>query len=107
MRAKSAILIVVGLFLLGSTIAAKASDQVDFLIKGASARPGGMGQAFVAVTDGPDSVYWNPAGLGMVDVVGFNTVHSSLNEWDMNTDMLTLSFPLEWKQSGMGLSFYR
>lgn len=107
MRAKSAILIVVGLFLLGSTIAAKASDQVDFLIKGASARPGGMGQAFVAVTDGPDSVYWNPAGLGMVDKVGFNTVHSSLNEWDMNTDMLTLSFPLEWKQSGMGLSFYR
>ncbi len=106
-RAKSAILIVVGLFLLGSTIAAKASDQVDFLIKGASARPGGMGQAFVAVTDGPDSVYWNPAGLGMVDVVGFNTVHSSLNEWDMNTDMLTLSFPIERKQSGMGLSFYR
>src|SRR6202041_1064947 len=35
----------------------------EFLQIGAGARSLGMGEAYTAVADGPDAVYWNPAGL--------------------------------------------
>jgi len=35
----------------------------EFLRLGAGARALGMGEAYTAVADGPDAVYWNPAGL--------------------------------------------
>jgi hypothetical protein len=35
----------------------------QFLQIGAGARSLGMGEAYTAVADGPDSLYWNPAGL--------------------------------------------
>jgi len=35
----------------------------DFLAIGVGARACGMGEAYSAVTDGANSVYWNPAGL--------------------------------------------
>jgi hypothetical protein len=35
----------------------------EFLQIGAGARSLGMGEAYTAVAEGPDAVYWNPAGL--------------------------------------------
>ena len=35
------------------------------------ARATGMGGAFVAVADDPSAIYWNPAGLGMVEGTAF------------------------------------
>jgi hypothetical protein len=34
---------------------------------GIGARPAAMGEAFVAVSEDPISVYWNPAGIARLD----------------------------------------
>ena len=55
--------------LLGSAAPARAlqtdvgAASAQFLQIGAGARALGMGEAFTAVAEGPDAVYWNPAGL--------------------------------------------
>lgn len=38
----------------------------QFLRLGAGARPLGMGEAYSAVADGPEAVYWNPAGIAQL-----------------------------------------
>lgn len=38
----------------------------EFLRLGVGARALGMGEAYTAVADGPDAVYWNPAGLALM-----------------------------------------
>lgn len=62
------------LLLLGVLLAAAAparalvqnvgTSAAEFLRLGAGARSLGMGDASTAVADGPEAVYWNPAGLG-------------------------------------------
>ena len=51
------------------------------------ARAIGMGEAFVAVADNPDAVYWNPAGLAKVQknslAVGFN-IQTAARKEDLN-----------------------
>ncbi len=55
--------------LLGAAAPARAiqtdvgAAAAQFLQIGAGARALGMGEAYTAVADGPDAVYWNPAGL--------------------------------------------
>lgn len=39
------------------------SSAAEFLRLGAGARALGMAEAYTAVAEGPDAVYWNPAGL--------------------------------------------
>jgi len=106
-RAITKIFLILGTVCWLSTTGAFASDKTDFLIKGVSARPGAMGQAFVAVSDEADSIYWNPANLALVEVMNANTVHSSLNDFDMNTDMLSMAWPINLRESGFGLSVFR
>lgn len=48
----------------------------DFLTLGSGARALGMGEAFVAVTDGAVSSYYNPAGLTRLTVKEVNLMHS-------------------------------
>lgn len=48
----------------------------DFLALGSGARALGMGEAYVAVTDGAVSSYYNPAGLARLDVRELNLMHS-------------------------------
>jgi hypothetical protein len=48
----------------------------DFLALGAGARALGMGSAFVAVTDGATSAYYNPAGLLQLKTREMNLMHS-------------------------------
>lgn len=47
----------------GAMQANTGTTAADFLSLGAGARALGMGEAYSAVTDGPDAAYWNPAGL--------------------------------------------
>ncbi len=55
----------------GSVLAVLSSDKVgttsaQFLKLGIGARPLAMGEAFTAVSDDVNAVYWNPAGLGQI-----------------------------------------
>ncbi|OIO04996.1 MAG: hypothetical protein AUJ51_00760 [Elusimicrobia bacterium CG1_02_56_21] len=43
------------------------TSAAEFLRLGAGARALGMGEAYTAVAEGPDAVYWNPAGLERMD----------------------------------------
>jgi hypothetical protein len=58
--------------LLFSVIPARATDSnagtsgAAFLKIGPGARPAGMGEAFTGVADDIHSIYWNPAGLGLL-----------------------------------------
>ena len=42
------------------------ASAAQFLQIGAGARALGMGEAYTAVAEGPDAVYWNPAGLAFM-----------------------------------------
>ncbi len=107
MRAKTTKLAILGLIIWAFTTSAHASDAYDFLQKGISARPAAMGNAFVAVSDHADSVYWNPANLAMINMMKACSVHSSLDDFDMNTDMLSFAGPIDIGDSGFGISLYR
>jgi hypothetical protein len=65
----------------------------QFLKIGIGARAAGMGGAFVAVSDDPSAVYWNPAGLARLDE-DKTAVMVNHNEWpsSVNIDQATLVF---------------
>ncbi len=106
-RAKTTKLVILVLFFWAFTTSAHASDAYDFLQKGISARPAAMGNAFVAVSDHADSVYWNPASLALMSMMKAGSVHSSLDDFDMNTDAISFAGPIDIGDSGFGLSFFR
>lgn len=47
---------------------------------GFSARAMGLGRAYVALSDDPSAVFWNPAGLEFVPQISFSLFHTSLYE---------------------------
>ncbi|MBN2379710.1 PorV/PorQ family protein [candidate division WOR-3 bacterium] len=44
-----------------------AGASASFLSMGAGARPIAMGCAYTALADGPDALYWNPAGIAKME----------------------------------------
>ncbi len=57
------------------------TSAAQFLKIGVGARAIAMGEAFSAVTDAADSIYWNPAGLDRVQKRSLSVSHSAyLNE---------------------------
>jgi len=53
------------------------TTAASFLTIGVGARPMGMGGAFVAVSDDANALYWNPAGLGMMQQSEIVLQHST------------------------------
>ena len=51
------------------------TSGAQFLKIGPGARPAGMGEAFTGVADDIHSIYWNPAGLGMLKVPELTGMH--------------------------------
>ncbi|MGD8719841.1 MAG: PorV/PorQ family protein [Candidatus Zixiibacteriota bacterium] len=69
------------------------SSAAAFLKIGVGARAVGMGEAQAALAEGPDALYWNPAGLAAYDSGAVSFTH---NEWleDVRYEYLGLSYPL-------------
>jgi hypothetical protein len=69
------------------------SSAAAFLKIGVGARAVGMGEAQAALAEGPDALYWNPAGLAVYDRGAVAFTH---NEWleDVRYEYLGLSYPL-------------
>jgi hypothetical protein len=58
--------------------AVHASGEPDaFALNGIGARAGGMGGAFIGLSDGIEAVYYNPAGLGTLKQSGFTTMYQT------------------------------
>jgi hypothetical protein len=74
-----------------------------FLKIGVGARAAGMGEAYVAVPEGADSLYWNPAGLTNLGIKDITFTH---NEWidDVRYEYVGASIPL-FGNSAVGFSY--
>jgi len=70
-----------------------ASDYAEaFLELGVGARPLGMGSAYVAVAEGPEAVYWNPAGLVLGEGTTLGFMHSERFAGLVRNDFVGASF---------------
>ncbi len=69
------------------------SSAAAFLKIGVGARAVGMGEAQAAAAEGPEALYWNPAGLAVDSRRAVSFTHS---EWleDVRYEYLGLSYPL-------------
>ena len=76
-----------------SDVSKRGTTAAPFLSIGQSARAIAMGSAFVAVTDDPSSLYWNPAGISKVKGVGFVVDHT---RWiaDINYNFMAIAVNL-------------
>ena len=76
----------------------------NFLLIDTGARAVGMGGAYVAVADGPISIYWNPSGIAHSEKINAIFNHS---KWlaDINYNFFGLSIPLS-SYGTLGLSAF-
>jgi len=71
-----------------------ASGEADaFALPGVGARPGGMGGAFIGLSDDIESVYYNPAGLGNVIQSGVTAMYQAPQ---LDTSRNFLAFNKRW-----------
>ena len=85
-RRLSALLLAAALALPGGAVAANSkvgTSGAQFLKIGAGARPTGMGEAFTAVADDVNAVYYNPAGLSQLKSAELTAMHT---QWFQNID---------------------
>ena len=78
------------------------AGRENLFLLGVDARALGMGGAYVSVTDGSSSVFWNPAGLALLDKGEGSFMHLSL--WEKTIyDFASLAYPtLEFGSFGIG-----
>ena len=76
-----------------SDVSKRATTAAPFLSIGQGARAISMGSAFVAVTDDPSAIFWNPAGITKTENVGFMVDHT---RWiaDINYNFMALTYNL-------------
>jgi len=79
------------------------TTAVNFLNIGVSARSGATGGAFSAISDGPVSAFYNPAGLARIENTQIAGMHS---EWlgDLRYEYLGFASPIK-RNGGLGISF--
>ncbi|MDE2039462.1 MAG: PorV/PorQ family protein [Elusimicrobia bacterium] len=75
------------------------TSGAQFLKLAPSARPAGMAEAFAAVADDVDAVYYNPAGLGTLTTAEMAGSHTALFQ-DMSLEYAAVAAPLlSWSGS--------
>ena len=73
--------IICQLLIVNCVYAGAGAAGLTFLKLGVGSRPVGMGEAYVAVADDINAMYWNPGGLSQVQDREFSLVHT---EWFQN-----------------------
>lgn len=76
----------------------------QFLKIGVGARAVGMGEALVAATEDAAALYWNPAGIALLDKIHVSFTHT---EWiaDLSHDFYGVTYPLKAGVVGVSLTF--
>jgi len=102
------LLLVAGSF--SSAAAGVAEATGIFLLIAPGARPGGMGEAFVAVADDATTTWWNPAGLAFLEQRELTLMHTNwLPEFhlpDLYYDFISFTNYLEdWGTFGFNIVF--
>jgi hypothetical protein len=70
-----------------------SSLRTDFFSEGISARSSGMGNAFIGVADDISALYWNPAGLALLQGNTFATTRTTQDLFDLTTQTLSYAMP--------------
>jgi hypothetical protein len=89
------ILVIVLTLLIGLPLAAQArlgGSGAQFLVYGGGCRSVALGGAYVALADGIDAVYYNPAGLALLDAPTFAFNHGELYA-DINLENVAFATP--------------
>lgn len=106
-KAATFLLLILILTWIGLPVAAasgEAGQAVPILRFGVGARAFAMGGAYIAVTDDPSAVYWNPAGLAGLETATLTTMHSELFE---GTTYDYLGWALPVGNGGFGINFLK
>jgi len=104
--------IVIGLFILAMiawAIPAEATSGFKrvgltgfaFLKVAQGARPAGMGDAFSAVADDINAVYWNPAGLTQIERFQYTL---SYNRWIVESKFYSGAVAFRWGRAALGFT---
>ena len=81
-------------------------NGAQFLKIGAGARSLGMGEAMTASAEGPEALYWNPAGLAGAH--GFELAYARAElPASVHHDYAALALPLAWSGGVFGFAFTR
>ena len=72
-----------------------------FLKVAQGARPAAMGDAFAAVADDINAVYWNPAGLTQISRVEYTF---SYNRWIVNSKFYSGAVAFRWGRAAIGFT---
>lgn len=76
-----------------SVLSAQESGcELSFLDIGAGARPRALGNAFVAIADDANAVFWNPSGITTLERIEITGMHSSLF-FGTKYDYVSVAFP--------------
>ena len=101
------VVVLLGLFFLSSGVAwggNPGSSAFTFLRIGEGAKVVGMGEAYTALADDVNSIYWNPAGLGLVTD---KEVTLSYLKYvvDVNSGYIGYSLPIKGGGLGFGIIY--
>ncbi len=77
---------------------AAAEESAAFLKIGTGARAIGMGNAYTAVANDVDALYWNPGGLSLLDQREVGATHVQMFQGD-TYDAISIAIPLGHKRS--------
>ncbi len=81
-------------------------NTADFLTLGAGARALGMGEAFGPVAEGPEGIYWNPAGLAQAKGIEASYSRSEFLKF-FHHDFVAVSAPVKFLSGTLGASYTR
>ncbi len=101
------IIIILALPCLGraqSTVLSSASYAMPLDDVGISARANVLGSSFVGLANDSSALFWNPAGLGMLDSGQISLHH---NSWltDIDQETLVVALPVEYGTFGGALNY--
>ncbi|MBI5210884.1 MAG: hypothetical protein HY927_13015 [Elusimicrobia bacterium] len=80
-----------------------AGSAGQFLQIGAGARALGMGEAYGAVAEGPEAIYWNPAGLALASAPVFSYTRTEFARF-MHHDFAAYAHPVAPIKGTLGVS---
>lgn len=81
-------------------------NGAQFLKIGAGARALGMGEAMAASAEGPEAMYWNPAGLAGARGIELSYARAELPA-EVHHDYAALALPARWAGGAFGFAFTR
>jgi hypothetical protein len=81
---------------------AYGSTAAEFLLLGAGARGAALGGAFAAIANDVEALYWNPAGVALMERPGF-TVGTYSYIADTRYSWAGLAFPMSGGQRAIGI----